>query len=68
MKEGLRWREKNAQQALAPLVLIPGLTGSNLQAKLTDAKPPSILCPKNSDWKILWCEVPYLARPVRFSI
>ncbi|GMI06374.1 hypothetical protein TrLO_g3725 [Triparma laevis f. longispina] len=38
-----------------PVVILPGLIGTNLEAKLTD-KPsvPSPVCSKNSDWFTVW--------------
>jgi hypothetical protein len=46
-----------------PVVLVPGLAGSVLQAKLHKDTAPWF-CFKNSDWFNIWC-VPFL-RPVLF--
>ena len=46
--------------ANAPVVIVPGLAGSQLRAKLTDADPPHWWCHKNHDWFTTWLVVDQL--------
>lgn len=39
---------------LSPIVIIPGLTGSQLQAKLNINNPANIFCDKKADWYTIW--------------
>ena len=43
-----------------PVVFLPGLTGSKLDAKTENYKGPSFLCSKNSDWFNIWVSVSQL--------
>lgn len=38
------------------LYIVPGLLGSQLEAKLNKDSSPSLLCKKKSDWYTLWFE------------
>jgi len=46
-------KHKMSELTLEPVLIIPGLDGSVLEAKLENAKPPG-LCSKNADWHIIW--------------
>ena len=39
------------------ILLVPGLLGSQLEAKLDKDSSPSLLCSKKSDWFTLWVEL-----------
>jgi len=41
-----------------PVVLIPPLTGSDLDSKLTNSKGPSFLCKRDHPWKEFWPPAP----------
>ena len=43
--------------ALQPVVLINGLAGSNLNARLNGAKEPHVFCDKKKDWFRIWLTV-----------
>jgi len=62
--EGKLWKEMNVQfdsDSLPPLILIPGLTASGLQDKLTKADLP-LVCDRTKDWERLWIEPARAAR------
>ena len=42
---------------LSPIVLIPGLAGSQLQAKLSKQSSPHYFCYKHLDWFTIWLNV-----------
>jgi hypothetical protein len=37
-----------------PIILVPPMTGTFMDAKLHDAKVPHLYCPRNTDWKRVW--------------
>lgn len=39
------------------ILLVPGLLGSQLEAKLDKVSSPGLLCSKKSDWFTLWVEL-----------
>lgn len=43
--------------SLSPVILIPGLLGSRLQARTDKSKKVNIFCSKHSDWQDLWLSV-----------
>lgn len=42
---------------LSPVILVPGLLGSRLQARTNKQSGVNILCSKKSDWKDVWLSV-----------
>lgn len=52
---GREWRKQNGAVEFEPVILIPGLAGSALEAKLHEsAKPPHVYCYKNHAWYQTW--------------
>ncbi|EGG13818.1 hypothetical protein DFA_11579 [Cavenderia fasciculata] len=46
--------------ALKPIILVPGIAGSGLEAKLNKTKVPAFYCTKNQDWFRIWLSLPEL--------
>ena len=46
-----------------PIVLVPGLFGSQIEANLKHAKKPKIMCKKNLDWFLLWLDIGEMLPP-----
>jgi lysophospholipase-3 len=46
--------ETRATTIVEPILILPGLFASYLQAKLTGTKPPHFYCRSNRDWYTLW--------------
>ena len=45
---------KRVEPYLSPVVLVPGLAGSRLQARFKKQYRVNIFCPKQSDWQEFW--------------
>ncbi|KAL3143630.1 hypothetical protein ABBQ38_002426 [Trebouxia sp. C0009 RCD-2024] len=52
-----------AAPAHSPVILLPGLAGSVLEAKLNRTEVPSILCSKQHDWEVEWLSLKAALRP-----
>lgn len=56
-KEIINSNRKKFSRYLSPVVLIPGLAGSRMQARVDKEKRVNFLCDKQSDWKDIWLSV-----------
>lgn len=50
-------KKKLIGQHLSPVILIPGLLGSRLQAKTNKINRVNIFCSKQSDWQDMWLSI-----------
>lgn len=55
--EAIDENRQNIASHLSPVVLIPGLLGSRLQAKTDKTTRVNIFCSKQSDWQDLWLSI-----------
>jgi len=46
----------NPTTSVEPILIIPGLLASSLEAKLQGNKPPHFYCKTNSDWFLIWVD------------
>lgn len=53
-KSALPTISQRVEGYLSPVVLVPGLAGSRLQARFQKAQRVNIMCPKQSDWQDVW--------------
>jgi len=60
---GAAFAAQNPAAVYDPILLIPGLGGSGLNTKRTNAKTGSTFCPKNTDWFRTWIALGTLANP-----
>lgn len=56
-KEMINGKRKLIGQHLSPVILVPGLLGSRLQAKTNKINRVNIFCGKQSNWQDMWLSI-----------
>uniref|UniRef100_A0A6G1S892 Group XV phospholipase A2 n=1 Tax=Aceria tosichella TaxID=561515 RepID=A0A6G1S892_9ACAR len=56
-QEAIRQDQARISALLSPVILVPGLAGSRLQARISKTNRVNIICKKQHDWQELWLSV-----------